>query len=228
MLYFIENKAIDATIKEIRRKIRTSMNGETVSSMRAMGVLYKQNFGVSIPRIKEIASKYEPNHDLAQRLWAIDSRETKIMATLLQPIQDFKPETAEKWLLMINQMELVEQISMNLLSKLPYAAEISTQWIHQENYWLRLTGFTVIARIWNKFNVSQIEQIIAASLQYSVIDDFQLYKSIAVALSRLCRYSEETAKTIFNKIEHFENSENISEKYIFNEVRGEMDVFYGN
>ena len=57
------------TIQQIRKQLRLAMNGVVSSSMRDKGMDYKMNFGVSVPKIKEIASQYEPSEALASLLW---------------------------------------------------------------------------------------------------------------------------------------------------------------
>ena len=94
MKYTLVNPKLEAQITEIRRKIRLSMNGIVSGQMTEKGIHYKKNYGVSIPRIKEIASTYPPSHDLAQRLWNLQIRETMIMATLLEPAGSFQSQQA--------------------------------------------------------------------------------------------------------------------------------------
>ena len=48
MKYFIQNPQLEAIIKEIRKKIRLSMNGVVADKMKESGIRYKQNFGVYI------------------------------------------------------------------------------------------------------------------------------------------------------------------------------------
>ena len=44
MKYFIQNPQLEAIIKEIRKKIRLSMNGVVADKMKESGIRYKQNF----------------------------------------------------------------------------------------------------------------------------------------------------------------------------------------
>ena len=118
MKFFISNPVLDKEIVDIKRKITLSMNGVVSDKMRENGILYEKNYGVIVPRIKEIAGEYTANGDLAQRLWAMKYRETMIMATILQPIDEFQITDARLWLAEINQNELAEQIVMNLLVKM--------------------------------------------------------------------------------------------------------------
>ena len=56
-------------IKDIKGKFRLFMNGVISQGTRDKGMDYKLIFGMEVPRLKEIASQYEKNHDLAQALW---------------------------------------------------------------------------------------------------------------------------------------------------------------
>ena len=73
--------------REIRKQLRLAMNGVISTSMREKGIVYKLNFGVPYPEIKEIARKHKPNGELAAALWKEDIREFKILATFLQPAE---------------------------------------------------------------------------------------------------------------------------------------------
>ena len=41
-------------LKEIRTQLRLAMNGVISTSMREKGIVYKLNFGVPLPEIKQI------------------------------------------------------------------------------------------------------------------------------------------------------------------------------
>lgn len=223
MKFFIENKEIDDTVREIRKKIRLSMNGEVSASMTQRGLKYKRNFGVNIPRIKEISQNYSPNHDLASRLWALKIRETMILATLLQPLKKFSKKDAEEWMEAVDQTELAEQISMNLFSKLPFATELALDLINSDKMWNQIVGFMVIARVWKTISEEELLQILNRSVELSPKDELHLYKSISLALSRLCRKDEYFSKLILEKISGFDGSDLVSQKFIFSEIKNEVD-----
>ncbi|MDE5760805.1 MAG: DNA alkylation repair protein, partial [Bacteroides sp.] len=105
-------------LKEIKTKLRLSMNGAVSQSMREKGLVYKLNFGVELPRIKDIAAGYAKDHALAQALWKEDIRECKILAGLLQPADNFLPEIADIWVEDIRNIEIAELTCMNLFQHL--------------------------------------------------------------------------------------------------------------
>jgi len=222
MNYYISSPELDTRIKEIRRKIRLSMNGIVSEQMIQGGIIYKKNFGVSIPRIKEIALTYTPDHNLAQRLWDLKIRETMIMATLLEPIDKFSMESAAKWVKDINQIEIAEQTTMNLFCKLPYADKIASEWVQSDQIWIQITGLLLAARIVNSLNADEISIIIEKGISLSTSDNFHLYKAIALCFARLCRKNKEVASSILKEIEMFSNSAFISRQFILKEVKQEI------
>ena len=89
------NETLHLQLKDIKTQLRLSMNGAASQSMREKGLVYKLNFGVELPRIKDIAARYGKDHRLAQALWKEDIRECKILAGMLQPVESFLPEIAD-------------------------------------------------------------------------------------------------------------------------------------
>ena len=51
-------------IREIKQQLRSLMNGAASASMREKGLNYKVNFGVELPRLKQLVAGYEMNHQL--------------------------------------------------------------------------------------------------------------------------------------------------------------------
>ena len=64
-------------VKEIKRSFRTVMDGATAQSMRQKGLDYRLNWGVTIPRLREMADETGQDYDLAIALWKEDVRECK-------------------------------------------------------------------------------------------------------------------------------------------------------
>ena len=52
-------------LKEIRTQLRLAMNGVISTSMREKGIVYKLNFGVPLPEIKQIAATHKPDSELS-------------------------------------------------------------------------------------------------------------------------------------------------------------------
>ena len=227
MKYTLVNPKLDALIVEIRRKIRLSMNGIVSDQMVQNGIHYKKNYGVSIPRIKEIAAGYSPSHDLAQRLWNLQIRETMIMATLLEPVESFNPQLAQVWAESFNQIEIIEQSCMNLFSKLTYSNMLCVNWILSDNMWLKVTGYVLTARIVKQLTQNEIVIIVREAVKISDTNNFHLYKAVAFCLSRFCRVDKETAAYILKEITAVTHTSSTGQRSILNEVKQEI-IFMNN
>ena len=213
-------------LKDIKTQFRLAMNGAVSQSMREKGLVYKLNFGVELPRIKQIAARYEPNHELAQALWKEDIRECKILATLLQPIETFLPEIADIWVESIRNIEMAELASMNLFCRLPYAPQKSLQWMADEREYVQVCGFLTAARLlMQKGDVDGrtenelLDQAIAAFLSGS----YHVRNAAAAVIRRFMQHSRENAFRMCRRVEAMKDSASPDEQLLYNLVKAEAE-----
>ena len=213
-------------LKDIKTQFRLAMNGAVSQSMREKGLVYKLNFGVELPRIKQIAARYEPNHELAQALWKEDIRECKILATLLQPIETFLPEIADIWVESIRNIEMAELASMNLFCRLPYAPQKSLQWMADEREYVQVCGFLTAARLlMQKGDVDGrtenelLDQAIAAFLSGS----YHVRNAAAAVIRRFMQHSRENAFRMCRRVEAMKDSASLDEQLLYNLVKAEAE-----
>lgn len=186
-------------LKTIKTDLRLSMNGVASTSMREKGLQYKLNFGVELPRIKSIAAKYEPSHELACALWKEDIRECKILAALLQPTETFCEELADLWVEDIINIELAELTVMNLFIRLPFAAKKSFQWMASEREYVQVCGFLLVARLLmrgEELSDRAASELLDQASAAIHSDQYFPAKSARLALDKFAAQSEENAKKI--------------------------------
>lgn len=192
------------TIKEIKAQFRLYMNGVVSQSMREKGLDYKLNFGIELPRIKEIASKFEKNHDVAQALWKENIRECKIMAGLLQPVDTFYPEIADIWVEDIRYPELAEITTMTLFQHLPYASEKAFEWMANEGPYFQMCGYLLMARLLMKnadLNERAENELIDQALAALFDEDGFVSRAASTALRKYASIKREYARKL-NRILH--------------------------
>lgn len=105
----------------IKRACRGLMNGPVSASMREKGLTYKVNFGVELPRLRELADTLPHNYDLAASLWKENIRECRLLAGMLMPTDAFDAELADLWVEQMQFEEEAECTTAHLFSRLPYA-----------------------------------------------------------------------------------------------------------
>ncbi|MEG1684757.1 MAG: DNA alkylation repair protein [Bacteroides sp.] len=189
-------------LKEIKTQLRLSMNGVVSQSMREKGLDYKLNFGVELPRIREIASGYEQNHDLAQTLWKENIRESKILAAMLQPIDSFFPEIADIWVEDMHYSEIAELTCMNLFQYLPYAPAKAFRWIADDREYFQLCGFLLAARLFMRglqLNERAESEFFDQSLTAMQCESFSVRKAAMLSLKKYGLQGHSQASNV-NKI----------------------------
>lgn len=226
MKFIYNSPELDAQIKQIRQTIRLSMNGVASESMQDHGLNYKLNYGTSIPELRLMAGKYEKNHDLAQRLWQLRIRETMILATLLQPADSFTPELAREWLSDCQNSELMEQATMNLYRRLPFANTLSVECALSEKEFESTFGFMLALRVTDQLTENQITSLIQRAIDLSDTSNAHLLQSIAFFMAKLCRINEMTATEVQKAIAIFDESGSDSKAYIQQIVKQEL-IFLG-
>lgn len=214
-------------LKDIKTQLRLAMNGAVSQSMREKGLVYKLNFGVELPRIKQIVARYEPDHELAQALWKEDIRECKILAALLQPVDTFLPEIADIWVESIRNIEIAELTSMNLFCRLPYAPQKSLQWMADEREYVQVCGFLTAARLlMQKGDVDGraenelLDQAITAFLSGS----YHVRNAAAALLRRFMQHSPENAFRMCRRVEAMKDAPSAAERMLYELVKAEVGV----
>ena len=147
---------MQSTINAIKSELRLYMNGPLAQSLRERGLKYHLIFGVELPRLKEIAAHYTPDHNLAQALWKEDIRECRILAGYLQPADSFLPEIADIWLEAMHDTEIIDYTCMNLFRRLPYAKEKAFQWMASETVLTQYAGFRLMMHLLRSQDVAPL------------------------------------------------------------------------
>lgn len=216
-----------ATLQEIRKRCRIAMNGEASAGMRKYGLVYKLNFGLMISQIKEIASRYNPDAELATLLWEQDTRELKILATMLLPINEFTDELASKWALDIPNQEMREQIAINLLQQLPNAEKLSLEWAQSENESLRATAYWLLGRLLLTGKLNSFDKLNGLPHIWSdtLGEDVVLRNSALVCFKQIGRRNPVLGESILAEISNFQTGNETLRKEVHDNLAFEFAYF---
>ena len=220
--YFVENKEITDKVNEIKRIIRGSMNGITVESMTQKGIHYKANFGVALPRLREIASQYEPNIQLATQLWFLEIRESMIIGSLLVPHNEMDTNTAITWCEKIPNHELSEITAMTLFCRQPNASQFVAKALENTNPLVVTTAISTATRITKELPDTLIKEMV---LQFNTFEQITLVhaNTLATCLARIASDNTQRIGLIEELIQPFFASENSYHQYIFEYVTKELE-----
>ena len=203
--YFAVNEEIENQIKSIRRTIYLSMNGICAENIDNSGLEYKQNFGVSWSRLCEIAQNYTPNYTLAERLWLMSIRETKLLATLLCPPLELTPEHLAEWTQGITTIELAEIFAFALLRKTTHLTQQILQLEQNEKPLLRLTAYHTLARQTNNIDIDTLQTTIE-HINPQDLDEISAYRAIENLLTNTTFHTTELNHIIYNKLNELKST----------------------
>lgn len=114
---------------QLRKRIRSRMDGVMASSMRDKGIDYSYNLGLSIPQIRELAEGLPTTLSFAEHLLATRSRELKIIGLILYPTEELTKERAMALLEELPTQELKDIYAHHFLSSLePHSPIWTTLW----------------------------------------------------------------------------------------------------
>lgn len=222
-------------LKEIRTQLRLAMNGVISTSMREKGVIYKLNFGVSLPEIRQIAVTHQPNTDLAAALWKEDIREFKILAILLQPVDEFSVCNAEQWVKEIPYLEIAELCSHYLFHRLHDVEDLLHRLLFNVDYeYARTVAYLVLVELFKlgkSLNDTTLKVAFLTecmrTLAHSEFDASFKEKQAAVKSMKFYgRQSTEQAMQILEGFDLFPGFLQTSEgEEIYNDLKFEFEYF---
>ncbi|MBQ2507850.1 MAG: DNA alkylation repair protein [Bacteroidaceae bacterium] len=186
-------------IRDIKTQFRLAMNGVASSKMREQGLVYHLNFGIELPRLREIASEYTPNHELAQMLWKENIRESKILATMLMPVDRFYPQVADIWVEQIQTQEIAEIAVMNLFQRLPYASTIAFRWVSDSREIFQVCGLLLLTRLCmlkRDFNESAAYELVDQAVTAMQDDNIRIAQQAFILLRKYIQIGEKQANEV--------------------------------
>ncbi|MBN2414695.1 DNA alkylation repair protein [bacterium] len=134
-------------VQTIISELERAADPSALSGMARAGITPDRAYGVRIPVLRGIARREKRNHDLALRLWEIDTRETRILASMIADPQQTTAALIDSWTGAFDYWEICDQCCMNLFEKTPLAVAKAREYSRAEAEFVKRTGFVLMARL---------------------------------------------------------------------------------
>jgi len=134
-------------IKEILKKLESSSDQHAIEGMKRFGITPEHTYGVKIPVLRAIAKAAGKDHKLAQELWEINTRETRILSAMIEDKEYVTENVMDTYIAAFDYWEICDQFCMNLFEKLPFAYEKAIELAKRTEEFARRTGFVLMARL---------------------------------------------------------------------------------
>ncbi len=147
MEFILDNPETEKVLQRLLQQIRSLKNGDVSSAMERQGLVYKTNWGVSLPDLRALAREQDADHLLALKLWNKRWRETMILATLLDNPDEVTEEQMDFWTRSFDNSEIAEQASANLWAKSSFSFVKALEWCRGKKHLVRFTGIHLAGRL---------------------------------------------------------------------------------
>ena len=211
----MDSSTFEKAEKELLKAMRHNMNGVVVSTVKKMTSQTIPSFGVSIPALKKIATRYEGDHPLALYLFDKNIRELKLTAIFIDAPEQVTASQMEKWGEGFKTLEIAENAASSLFWKSPDAFAIACKWLQSDDIILLKAALLIAGRIVTNENSSYtgtLLNLITPLLRY---DNDIISGGIIFALERIAR----TDKMFRDKIVSLLKQEDIAGYPTAKEVR---------
>ena len=136
----------------ILQQLEAERNPDALAGMAKFGIIPARAYGVKIPVLRKLArtartKDLAANHALAQQLWANDTRETRILASMVDASKLVTEAQMDEWAAAFDYWEICDQCCMNLFEKTPFAYDKAVEWSGREEEYVKRAGFVMMARM---------------------------------------------------------------------------------
>lgn len=112
--------------------------------MSKFGINPENTYGISIPKLREIAKDIGKNHQLALELWKSDIHEARILASFIDEPEKVTENQLEKWVRDFDSWDVCDQVC-NLFEKTPYAHQKAIEWTNRKEEFIKRAAFALMA-----------------------------------------------------------------------------------
>ena len=165
MEFTLIDQELDTRYRKILRQIHRLQSGGTIDSLKTVGADVSHQIGASYVSLKELASHYETDLQLALLLWNTRRREEQIVGCMLFPV-DMNKEKITQLLQTCLNFEVAEYFGSLYLYKYPGLSLLAEEWQASDIPYQQTAILAAIARHMlvykdkSKIDISLFKQLI--------------------------------------------------------------------
>ncbi|EEG76828.1 DNA alkylation repair protein [Dethiobacter alkaliphilus] len=133
--------------QEVVERLTAMSRPEAVEGMARFGITPQKVYGVSIPDLRRMAKEIGTDRELAARLWQDETRETRILASMVDDPRQVTEEQMDAWALEFDYWEICDQVCSNLFGRTELAYKKCFDWSKAKEEFVKRAGFVLMARL---------------------------------------------------------------------------------
>lgn len=134
----------------ILARLEAERDEEAVAGMARYGITGDLVYGVKVPVLRQMAREIGKDHALAQQLWDYNSRETRVLASMVDDARQVDELQMDRWVVDFDSWEVCDQVCSNLFGRTPFAYAKAVEWSERPEEFVKRAGFVLMARLAHK------------------------------------------------------------------------------
>jgi len=212
--------------KETVKRLESLRDQNAIEGMTRFGITPGHAYGVSLPELRAIAKKAGRDHALALKLWAKDSRETRILASMIEEPEKISEAQMDAWAKEFTYWEICDQACMNLFWLTPHAYRKAVAWSKRKEEYVKRTGFALMAVLaWKdkKADDKKLETFFPHIKKAATDDRTMVKKAVNWALRQIGKRNPTLNKKAVATAKEIQKKESKSAKWIAEDALRELE-----
>jgi len=132
---------------KIMENLRSKENPANREGMSRFGINTSCALGVPMPVLRRMAKQIGRDHHLAMQLWESGVHEARILACLIDAVEEVTGEQMDTWVKDFNSWDLCDQCCSNLFDKTPFAWGRAVDWSGRQEEFVKRAAFVLMAAL---------------------------------------------------------------------------------
>jgi 3-methyladenine DNA glycosylase AlkD len=130
---------------DILNKLKSLSNPEAVKGMARYGINPKNNLGISIYKLRNIAKEIGKNHELALKLWNSGIHDARLLACFVEDPTKVTEKQMDLWSQAFDSWDICDQACTSLFDLTQFAWIKAFEWAESDYEFVKRGAFSLIA-----------------------------------------------------------------------------------
>jgi 3-methyladenine DNA glycosylase AlkD len=133
------------SVRDVLAELRRHGTKRNVEGMARFGIQAKIVYGVSKPKMDEIAKRIGKNHALGLKLWHTGIHDARILGMLISEAPQVTSAQMENWVSDFDNWDVCDGTCCHLFVDVPFAWKKAFAWSHRKKEFEKRAGFALAA-----------------------------------------------------------------------------------
>lgn len=131
--------------RDIIKAIKSQYNKKNIEGQARFGIKVPNNYGASIPFLRNLAKKTGKDHQIALKLWDSKIHDARILAGMVDDPKLVTSKQMDNWTSEFNSWAVCDQVCSNLFGETEYAYQKAFKWAKDKREFVKRAGYVMMA-----------------------------------------------------------------------------------